>query len=453
MPHPDKWKDRYFVKREGLCDPVGTSESGIRSAWTERASNLSERLRITAEQKNVIRALFRTKTKSLLSILSEDSFRSARYWPASEETSPEQQAEQNLEEEDPSTQLSEEIPEGIPLPTLEVPYLHILEGCIRLLYGVPTDPLWASYPAADMGKLKMKISKAELEATKKKKKDKQAAAKGGASSASDKGQERPTLNVVVEPSSLPIAIPSGDSPPPKRPRRSSPPALAQDKGKEKQTTSMLGLEDSSTIRSDSSLVGPIVDSLMTRHDRRSLKEMTPMKWAWSRAKCLEGNEHYSLVSPIPHKILTWNVNCSSLRMPGTYMMQSSRRQPRRTNRGAKRAKWKGSGPRAPKAVEKDREWKPSDFDYAQVREEGRRAGWRWPQPKAHLQEGDHQRHPQNTNDMIEASREEDGSLPTPAKRWLRGHGDHLGEDEPDEGDASREPTNSGLDQSDSFKRL
>ncbi|KAF3456499.1 hypothetical protein FNV43_RR01151 [Rhamnella rubrinervis] len=92
-------------------------------------------------------------------------------------------------------------------------------------------------------KLKMKISKAELEATKKKK-NKQAAAKGGASSASDKGQERPTLNVVVEPSSLPIAIPSGDSPPPKRPRRSSPPAPVQDKGKENKLHQSLGLEDS-----------------------------------------------------------------------------------------------------------------------------------------------------------------------------------------------------------------
>ncbi|KAF3457904.1 hypothetical protein FNV43_RR02564 [Rhamnella rubrinervis] len=261
-PTSDKgWKDRYFfVKREGLCDPV--------------ASNLSERLRITAEQKNVIRALFRTKTKSLLSILSEDSFRLARYWPALEETTLEQQAEQNFEEEDPSTQQSGEIPEGIPLPILEVPYLHVLEGCIRLLYGVATDPLWASYPAADMGKLKMKISKAELEAIKKKNKDKQAVAKGGASSAMDKGEERPTLTVVVEPSSLPIAIPSGDSPPSKRPRRSNPPAPAQDKGKKKQTPLMLGLEDSSTIRSDSSLVGPIVDSLMTRHDRSVLREMT-----------------------------------------------------------------------------------------------------------------------------------------------------------------------------------
>ncbi|KAF3438491.1 hypothetical protein FNV43_RR21253 [Rhamnella rubrinervis] len=142
-PTNDKgWKDRYFfVKKEGLCDPVGTFESGIRFAWTERAL---------------------------------------------EEVTSEQQAEQNFEEEDPSTQQSKEIPEGIPLPILEVPYLHVLEGCIRLLYGVPTDPLWASYPAADLGKLKMKISKAELEATKKKKKDKQAATKGGASSQTTK---------------------------------------------------------------------------------------------------------------------------------------------------------------------------------------------------------------------------------------------------------------------------
>ncbi|KAF3434547.1 hypothetical protein FNV43_RR21632 [Rhamnella rubrinervis] len=130
----------------------------------------------------------------------------------------------DLEEEAPSTQLSEEIPEGIPLPTLEVPYLHILEGCIRLLYGVPTDPLWASYPAADMGKLKMKISKAELEATKKKKKDKQAAAKGGASSASDKGGRRPSVNAsspAPYQSPFPLAtlpLPRGQDVPAPRPQ-------------------------------------------------------------------------------------------------------------------------------------------------------------------------------------------------------------------------------------------
>ncbi|KAF3445961.1 hypothetical protein FNV43_RR11138 [Rhamnella rubrinervis] len=156
------WKDHYFfLKREGLCDPVGTSESRICSAWTERG-----------------------------------------YLEA---------AEQSFEDEDPSTEQTEEIPEGIPLLILEVPYLH--------------------------------ISKAELEATKKKKRDKQVAGKGGASSQTDKGEEHPTFTVVVEPSSLPIVIPSGDSPPSKRQRRSSPPTPAQDKGKEKEMTlDEVGLE-------------------------------------------------------------------------------------------------------------------------------------------------------------------------------------------------------------------
>ncbi|KAF3433429.1 hypothetical protein FNV43_RR24531 [Rhamnella rubrinervis] len=37
---------------------------------------------------------------------------------------------------------------------------------------------------------------------------------------------------------------------------------------------MLELEDSSTILSNTSIIGPIVDSLMTRHDRSLLREMT-----------------------------------------------------------------------------------------------------------------------------------------------------------------------------------
>ncbi|KAF3443426.1 hypothetical protein FNV43_RR13108 [Rhamnella rubrinervis] len=56
---------------------------------------------------------------------------------------------------------------------MEVSCLHILKGSIRLLYGEPTDPLWASYLAIDMGKLKMKMpSEAELEALRKKKRTK-----------------------------------------------------------------------------------------------------------------------------------------------------------------------------------------------------------------------------------------------------------------------------------------
>ncbi|KAF3449828.1 hypothetical protein FNV43_RR05907 [Rhamnella rubrinervis] len=87
------------------------------------------------------------------------------------------------------------------------------ESGIRSAWAERVTTLWASYPTTDMGKLKMKISKAELEATKKKKRDKQATAKGGAFSAMDKGEEHPTSTVVVEPSSLPIAISSGESPP------------------------------------------------------------------------------------------------------------------------------------------------------------------------------------------------------------------------------------------------
>ncbi|KAF3436655.1 hypothetical protein FNV43_RR19402 [Rhamnella rubrinervis] len=153
-PTSDKgWKDRYFfVKREGLSDPVVTSELGIRSAYTKR----------------------------------EDSVCSAWYWPALEEVASEQQVEQSFEEEDPLTQQIEEIFVGIPLPILEVPCLYVLEDYIRLLYDMSTDPMWASYPAVDMDKLKMKISKAELEAMKKKKKEKQAASNSGGSSQTDK---------------------------------------------------------------------------------------------------------------------------------------------------------------------------------------------------------------------------------------------------------------------------
>ncbi|KAF3432294.1 hypothetical protein FNV43_RR27034 [Rhamnella rubrinervis] len=71
----------------------------------------------------------------------------------------------------------EQISKGIPLPILEVPYLHILKVCIRLLYGELTDSLWASHPAVDMGKLKVRVltdlerkwSKVDLNLSKKEK--------------------------------------------------------------------------------------------------------------------------------------------------------------------------------------------------------------------------------------------------------------------------------------------
>ncbi|KAF3441544.1 hypothetical protein FNV43_RR15458 [Rhamnella rubrinervis] len=168
-PH-DAWKALLIIRE--VYSTGYTSEFGIRFVWTKRASNLSERLWITAEQKNVIRALLKTKTKSFF------------------------------------------------LYFLKIPSAR--HGCIRLLYGVPTDHLWASYPTINMGKLKMKISKAKLEAIKRKKKDKQSALKGGASSQADKGEERPNTMVSVQQSSLPIVIPCGDSSPSKRQRCSSP---------------------------------------------------------------------------------------------------------------------------------------------------------------------------------------------------------------------------------------
>ncbi|KAF3431707.1 hypothetical protein FNV43_RR26440 [Rhamnella rubrinervis] len=131
MPHQrTKAGKTATLSERGLCDPLARPQSGIRH-WIERGTGPSLVRNLHAEPSN-------------------------------------------LEGGGPSTQLSEEIPEGIPLPTLEVPYLHILEGCIRLLYccGQPTSQ--GLLIPADMGKLKMKISKAEPEATKKKK-DKQAA--------------------------------------------------------------------------------------------------------------------------------------------------------------------------------------------------------------------------------------------------------------------------------------
>ncbi|KAF3438536.1 hypothetical protein FNV43_RR21298 [Rhamnella rubrinervis] len=277
-----------------------------------------------------------------------------------------------------------------------------------------------------MGKLKMKISKAELEATKKKKKDKQAAAKGGASSASDKG-ERPTLN-VVEPSSLPIAIPSGDSPPPKRPRRSSPPAPAQDKGKEKQTTSMLGLEDSSTIRSDSSLVGPIVDSLMTRHDRSLLREMTLDEVgleAEQNALKLAQNARYLYDAVIKvdkafKKKAEAYINAAAankaLEEDNLALKQTALEATKRAEQLER--KWSEADQ---KLIEKDRELEALRLDYAQVageRDALQAKVARWPRAKKYIyKKAAIDAILKNTNDMIKAfkaGQTEDWVTPDPS---------------------------------------
>ncbi|KAF3446017.1 hypothetical protein FNV43_RR11195 [Rhamnella rubrinervis] len=88
------------LSKESQFDPVGTSDSEVHSAWTEKTTELKGK-------------------------------------------------------EGPSKEPTEQTLEGIPLPIFEVPYTHVLEGCLRLLYGEPTDPLWASYPAINMGKMKV----------------------------------------------------------------------------------------------------------------------------------------------------------------------------------------------------------------------------------------------------------------------------------------------------------
>ncbi|KAF3454092.1 hypothetical protein FNV43_RR04539 [Rhamnella rubrinervis] len=96
------------------------------------------------------------------------------------------------------------------------------EGCIRLLYSEPS--LRASYFAADMGKLKIKMpSKIDIEELQKKKKK--------------------------------VALKSG---------------------KEKQAITVLELEDSLIVRTDSALVGPIVDALMNQHNH-SILHKTPFE--------------------------------------------------------------------------------------------------------------------------------------------------------------------------------
>ncbi|KAF3438738.1 hypothetical protein FNV43_RR21502 [Rhamnella rubrinervis] len=224
-PTSDKgWKDRYFFVKRGHWS-VSPSELGIRSVWAERVR--------PSKQKN-------------------------------QEASPSQQ-QHKLQ--------PEPIPEGIPLPFIEVPYTHVLEGCIRLLYGEPTDPLWASYPIVDMGKMKVAAPTAEQLAEKeRKRKEKKAARRARGSRPNKQFEPTPSGTITVQPKDLRVAAVADKSPPYKKQRHSSPPAAT--KGKEPLAPQAnLGLEDSSSIRSDSNLIAPIVDCLMTRHDKSILKSM------------------------------------------------------------------------------------------------------------------------------------------------------------------------------------
>ncbi|KAF3449281.1 hypothetical protein FNV43_RR10009 [Rhamnella rubrinervis] len=196
-PTSDKnWKDRYFfVKREGLFDSVGMSESGVRSAWTVRAKDNS-----------------------------------------SIEGSPVQPKQ--IEEEGLLNQQSKSI-----------------------------------LTAADMDKLKMKMSsKAQLEELQKK--EKKAAQKSGKSPSTDDVAEAHGNTVVVQQKDFLVAIPVGDFPSLKKCKSSSPLTPSRTKGKEKHAPLILELEDSSTIRAYTTLVSPIMDALMTRHDCSILRGMT-----------------------------------------------------------------------------------------------------------------------------------------------------------------------------------
>ncbi|KAF3447718.1 hypothetical protein FNV43_RR08421 [Rhamnella rubrinervis] len=133
---------------------------------------------------------------------------------------------------------------------------------------------WASYPRSDMGKLKMKISKRQLEATKKKTKRKKQSACSRRTKA-----VRPNLNAAAEPSPT-NRHSSGDSP--SQEAKTLQPGL---KIRAKKTNYINGSEDSSTIRwTHRSARSP---TLMTRHDRSLLREMTLMRPTKSRLRRIE----------------------------------------------------------------------------------------------------------------------------------------------------------------------
>ncbi|KAF3448102.1 hypothetical protein FNV43_RR08812 [Rhamnella rubrinervis] len=226
------------------------------------APNQSARLSTSTEQNASIDALC-TIGKSLNILFSAKLFRSAGYWPP----------RQKAQEVGPSYPQAELIPEGIPHPFIEVPYTHVLEGCIRLLYGEPTDTLWAFYPTVDMGKMKVAPPTAEQFAKKeRKRREKKSMRKTSGSIPSKKLEPTPGGTITVQPKDLVLTTTAERSPSQKKQRRSSPPTTM--KGKEPLAPkASLGLEDSSSIRSDANLFAPVVGCLMTRHDRSILKSM------------------------------------------------------------------------------------------------------------------------------------------------------------------------------------
>ncbi|KAF3453134.1 hypothetical protein FNV43_RR03569 [Rhamnella rubrinervis] len=220
--------------------------------------------RLGQKENNSIDILRSVGEKSLNQLLSEKSFRSTSYWPS----------KQKNKEASPYEPEAEPTPESIPLPILEVPYMHILEGYIRLLYDKPSDPLWASYPTVDMGKTKVRIpTDAELAEKERKKKERKAAQKASGSALNKNLESTSGSTVLVQPRDLTIT--NLEKSPERKQRQSSAPATHKDKGKVPQAPkNSLRLEDSTYVRSEQNQEAEVVDGLMTRHDRVILKGMT-----------------------------------------------------------------------------------------------------------------------------------------------------------------------------------
>ncbi|KAF3443635.1 hypothetical protein FNV43_RR13325 [Rhamnella rubrinervis] len=152
----------------------------------------------------------------------------------------------------------------------------VIKVVFRLLYGEPSDPLWTSYLANDMGKMKVRIpTDAELAEKERKKKEKRAARQAGGSVPSKDPEPTPGGTTLIQLRDLVLATSAKKSPPQKKQRHSSPLALNKDKGKAPQAPKRnLGLEDSASVCSEPNQVTEIVDSLMTQHGRVILKGMT-----------------------------------------------------------------------------------------------------------------------------------------------------------------------------------
>ncbi|KAF3443832.1 hypothetical protein FNV43_RR13522 [Rhamnella rubrinervis] len=140
---------------------------------TLHLASISERLGSPTKERDP--DTLQTKTKSLLYTF-QDSFRRQVIGPPRKKL-PCKKSQCNLEEEAPSTKPSKKFSK-VSSSYTQVPYLHILKVALGFCTAC-NDPR-GFLSRTDMGKLKMKISKAELEATKKKKKDKQSQQRVGA---------------------------------------------------------------------------------------------------------------------------------------------------------------------------------------------------------------------------------------------------------------------------------